>query len=244
MGDRRVYRRQDFTAAQLRVLAKTLAPIPHTVITSGSWTDLFGGNFDKDGDLWLADEHGALDELSHTQLAAAPTRRLLRERSHPPASSHPFFWPSTRKAIFEFTPTDLKAGGTLTPNITISGNLIDPGELAFDTDGNLWVASYGSAAVVEFAKSSIATSGSPTTQVVLSSTNDSLFGTWGEEFDEAAGGAVPALPIKTGSSAPPVFPMTGHRPAAPSRIRQIVQHNVSYVRLCFDPTDLSNAHLL
>ena len=54
----------------LKVLTKTPAPIPHTVITSSSWTDLFGCNFDKNGDLWLADEHGALDELSHAQLAA------------------------------------------------------------------------------------------------------------------------------------------------------------------------------
>jgi DNA-binding beta-propeller fold protein YncE len=185
---------QEFTAAQLKVLAKTPAPAPHTVITSSSWTDLFGCNFDKNGDLWLADEHGALDELSHAQLAAgsddvSPARNITSSSFKSPIflafDKDGDLWVSDEDAyeIFEFTPAELKAGGILTPNITISGHLADPGELAFDADGNLWVANYASSSVVEFAKSSIATSGSPTPQVVLSSTSDSLAGAWGLAFD-------------------------------------------------------------
>ena len=80
-------------------------------------------------------------------------------------------------AVVEFSSSQLTASGTPTPAATLSTNgssLSKPTGLAFDGDGNLWVANYGNNTVVEFAKGSLATSGSPTPPITLSATGGSL----------------------------------------------------------------------
>ncbi len=67
--------------------------------------------------------------------------------------------------LVKFTPEQLSASGTPTPDVTISG-LAGPNGLAFDADGNLWVSNGGT--VIKFVREQLAASGSPAPEVVLS----------------------------------------------------------------------------
>ena len=74
--------------------------------------------------------------------------------------------------ILEFTADQLGSSGAKTPSVILSsnsGSIDQPGEMAFDSKGNLWVANYANETVVMFAKKDLSASGSPTPKVTLSS---------------------------------------------------------------------------
>jgi sugar lactone lactonase YvrE len=87
--------------------------------------------------------------------------------------------------IREFTPTQLAAGGTQTPAVSISGGTIlkCPWSIAFDASGNAWVADDDGDHIVEYSASQLTTSGTPTPVDTLGSTNKSLYSTDGLAFD-------------------------------------------------------------
>jgi sugar lactone lactonase YvrE len=187
----------EFSAAQVKNLSSNSAPTPIVVITSTStFSDIIGCNFDRQGNLWVVDgENKSIDEISKAQLAAGSadvTPAIV-------ISSTDLFFPNfvtfdkkgnawidseNNSEIAEFSAAQLRSGGSKTPAVVISddgsGSLEFPGEIAFDSKGNLWVPNYGNETVVEFAKTDLATSGSPTPMVTLSS---SIFnGPWGLAF--------------------------------------------------------------
>ena len=80
-------------------------------------------------------------------------------------------------AVVEFASSQLAASGTPAPDVTLTSNgssLSDPTGLAFDVDGNLWVANYAYNTLVEFKAAQLAAAGfvggsvSPTPAVTLS----------------------------------------------------------------------------
>jgi sugar lactone lactonase YvrE len=99
----------------------------------------------------------------------------------------------TASTIVKFTRSQFVATGapTPTPAVTLSatsGSLNGPTGLAFDANGNLWVANATSNTVVRFAASQLAASGSPTPAVTLGATSGSLGGPSGLAFDASGSG--------------------------------------------------------
>ena len=89
--------------------------------------------------------------------------------------------------IVKFTAAQLKTSGTPTPVVTITAAGASPAGLAFDGNGNLWVASYDNNTVVEYSGSQLAATGSPTPAVTISATGGSLNGPVGLAFDASGG---------------------------------------------------------
>jgi DNA-binding beta-propeller fold protein YncE len=122
---------------------------PDIIISSASFGDPRAIAFDGSGDLWLTDATGKL---------------------------------------LEFAAADLGMSGTPTPKVTITATLVVtldgialsldfPEGVAFDPEGNLWVANLESdnaGSLAEFTPAQLATSGSPSPAVFLDS---DIFGT-------------------------------------------------------------------
>jgi hypothetical protein len=169
-----------FTAAQLAMMG-TNNLNPAVAISSADLNGPLGIALDSAGDLWVANNGG------NNGGAAGTT-------------------------IVEFTAATLPAPpatGMLTPMLTPAVTLTDDGkdsiqapwELAFDSTGNLWSSnSAATFSLVEFAKSSLAMTGTPTPAVTISSMmvagNATLSATNGLCIDDA--GSVAA----TSSAAP------------------------------------------
>ncbi len=78
----------------------------------------------------------------------------------------------------------LPSNGHAPPSATISSpTFANPYGEAFDAAGNLWVSNYGNNTVAEFTAAQLASTGTPTPAVVLSSTSTSLDGPVGLAFD-------------------------------------------------------------
>lgn len=163
-----------FSAAQL-LATGTNATVPAVVISSAAFNGPLGIVFDSSGNLWVANNGGVPVAGSTTgAMSAAGT------------------------SIVEFAAANLPTPGsgmltpTLTPNITLSddgqNSIQAPWELAFDASGNLWSSnSGGTFSLVEFAKASLAATGSPTPTITISPTtemgNTTLSATNGLCFD-------------------------------------------------------------
>src|SRR2546422_3575484 len=90
------------------------------------------------------------------------------------------------QTIAKYRGADLTAAGSPAPAVVLSENqnpLPLPLGLAFDADGNLWVANLGARNVVAFNPAQRAAAGSPAPQIVLSSTGISLSLPVGLAFD-------------------------------------------------------------
>ncbi len=87
--------------------------------------------------------------------------------------------------IFEFSKKQLKVGGDLTPNVTITSPALDGARnIAFDHKGNLWISNDDSDQIEEFAKKGLAKGGALTPAVILSDDGSgSLSGCKGIAFD-------------------------------------------------------------
>ena len=127
-----------YTPAQL-ALGGTPTPV---TLTSTGLINPIGMAFDSSGNLWVANP---------TVIGSATNDRLV-----------------------SFTPAQLTAGGSQTPDKTItSGSFSDPVGLAFDTAGNLWVSNANSASssLVRFTAAQLTAGGSQTPNRIVSSTS-------------------------------------------------------------------------
>src|SRR3989449_11146058 len=90
------------------------------------------------------------------------------------------------QTIAKYRGADLTASGSPAPAVVLTEteNAFPlPLGLAFDADGNLWVANLQARNVVAFSPAQLAVTGAPTPQVVLSSTDGSLALPVGLAFD-------------------------------------------------------------
>jgi hypothetical protein len=189
----------EFTAAQLKNLKKDPNPTPPVVITSSSFTDIIGCNFDPQGNLWVVEaEDASIDELSQAQLAAGSAEVTPAVVITSSGFDFPDFitfdsagdaWVDNEYAhqLYEFSSAQLTSGGAKSPTVVISDDgsetsLRYPGQIVFDQDGNLWVPNYGAATVVEYSKSQIAATGNPAPAVKLTSAVFEDEGPWAAAF--------------------------------------------------------------
>jgi ligand-binding sensor domain-containing protein len=187
----------EFTARQLKNLKHDPSPTPEVSITSPTYNLVIGCSFDHQGNLWLASFDGStIEELSKAQLVAGSANVTPAIVITSSDLDHPNFvtfdkvgnaWVASEynDKIAEFSASQLTVGGPQSPAVLLSddgsGSLNEPGEIAFDREGNLWVPNQAADTVVEYAKAQLASSGSPTPTVTLSS---AVFdGPWGAVFD-------------------------------------------------------------
>jgi len=187
-----------FTTEQLKNLKKDPNPTPGVIITSTSFMDIHGCNFDHQGNLWVVDgEKDSINELSKAQLAAGSgevTPNIVITSADLGSPNFVTFdhagnaWLDSGFGgqLVEFSASQLSSGGSKLATVLLSddgsGTSLDgTGEIAFDKNGNLWVSNYSSNTVVEYAKANLTTSGDPAPTVKLSS---AIFSEpWGTAFD-------------------------------------------------------------
>jgi ligand-binding sensor domain-containing protein len=88
--------------------------------------------------------------------------------------------------VVGFSAQQLAAGGAQTPPVTIgavTGSLNAPLALAFDNNGDLWVANANANTVVEYSAAQLVASGNPAPAVTLSAAAGSIVGPSGLAFD-------------------------------------------------------------
>jgi hypothetical protein len=177
-----------YTAAQL---AGTTSAAAATSIATGAEEEQ-GTAFDANGNLWVTINGGtSVVEYSALQLAAGgtpvPAVTISANAGSLNAPSGLAFdaagdlWVANyvESSIVEFTPSQLAVSGSPAPAVVISdtaNSLHGSIGLAFDANGDLWVANLGTqsecfrgkgASVVEFTPSQLVASGSPTPAVAL-----------------------------------------------------------------------------
>jgi hypothetical protein len=135
--------------------------------------------FDPSGDLWQGSQGGFAYEWAKAQLTKSgyPTSRVtisstsLDDPCRPTFDSAGDMWAANYNGVtvVEFTKAQLARSGSPTARVTINPNpsssepngLEDPGDVAFDRTGALWVPNAGAEAVGELTKAQLAKSGSP-----------------------------------------------------------------------------------
>jgi sugar lactone lactonase YvrE len=181
-----------YSAAQL---AASTAAAPATALGSGASRIAF----DAGGNLWVTDVGDRVVEFAASQLATSgrPTPAVtLSADGHGSLffaeglafdASGNLWVVNPSNTVVEFAANQLAASGSPTPAVTLSdtgGSLNTPVNLAFDVSGNLWIANHENSTLVEFAKSQLGASGSPTPAVTLSDDGSgSLSGPIGLAFD-------------------------------------------------------------
>jgi len=150
--------------------------------------------FDRQHRLWVANlDHGSVVRFDPAQLASSgsPVPSVIIAGLGQPAAlafdAAGSLWVSDirRNKIASFSEAQISASGFLAPQVVISAlatSLQNPAGIAFDADGNLWVANTSNQTVVAFSPSQLAATGSPAPHVVLS-TNASLGNPAGLAFD-------------------------------------------------------------
>jgi hypothetical protein len=184
----------EFTRAQLR----TSNPVPSVTISPpaadpGALANPFGMAFDRQGNLWVVgNSEGHVLEYTKGQLATSgsptPSATILDFPSTPFSDALDAFgdlWVTTtavsssscpQGCVVEFSRAEL-ATAKPAPTVTISST--GGANLAFTPSGNLWMVTGGGAPncfdtpctnqLVEFTRAQLATSGSPTPAVTISS---------------------------------------------------------------------------
>jgi sugar lactone lactonase YvrE len=191
----------EYTPAQLKNLGTVSNPTPHATIGSTMFAGIVGCVFDKHGNLWIIDGEGdGIHELSQKQLKAGTNPDITPEINITSTASLDFpdfgvfdksgnLWVTAENndVIAEYTAAQLRSSGPETAHIVLSSSsdsLDDPGQLVFDSRGNLWVANYRSGSkgtVVMFEKNKLGASGSPTPNVTLG--GSAFEGPWGLALD-------------------------------------------------------------
>lgn len=180
---------EEFTPMQLAALHTTPNPMPNVVINSAAFTFPQQAVFDAKGNFWVSDNGAnAIYEFTPAQLAAtgANVAPNITIKSTPvfsgplgiafDAAGDLWIANNASTTIFEFNASTLPTTSglvTLTPNIVLSddgkGSIQAPWALVFDTSGNLWSSNANAPnTIVQFAKASLATTGSPMPAVTLS----------------------------------------------------------------------------
>lgn len=133
-----------------------------------------GMAFDKNGTLWVADDLNELLGFSAAQLAAGgnditPAFHITDTLTTNPGMQGITFdsvgnaWLVETLAgqVVEYSAAQLATSGPTAPNIRLTSNMSAPVDLAFDSQGDLWVANEGTG-VTGYQPSQIAVTGSPT----------------------------------------------------------------------------------
>jgi ligand-binding sensor domain-containing protein len=89
--------------------------------------------------------------------------------------------------LLEYSASQLASSNTSAPTVILTsdraGSLNSPAGLAFDSNGNLWVANASSNTLVEYASAQLASSGSPIPIITIGSSSESLQSPYGLAFD-------------------------------------------------------------
>lgn len=199
-----------FTSANLSGIQSPATATPNVTINSSAFVFPQQAVFDSKGNLWVSDNGAnAVFEFTSSQLTAsgAAVTPNITIKSNPAFTgalgitfdSTGDLWVANNgtTTIFEFNSAALPTASgsvTLAPNIVLSDDgkqsIQGPWALAFDSSGNLWSSNANAPnTVVQFAKVSLAASGSPVPAIVLSSVavggNASLNAPNGIAFDNA-----------------------------------------------------------
>ncbi len=153
---------------------------------------------DASGDLWVDTYEGVIEEFTPSQLSSSgsPTPAVTISGTLNGPGGLAFdaagdLWVASigSDSLVEYTPAQLAASGNPTPAVTISaasGSLSYPDDLAFDSAGDLWVVNaFTDGTVVEYTPAQLASSGSPTPQVTISTASPGFLLSGGLAFDPA-----------------------------------------------------------
>jgi sugar lactone lactonase YvrE len=163
--------------------------------SAGSLNAPVGLAFDHAHRLWVANhENGTLVRFDAGQLAtggAVVPAVVLSGLGHPTslafdASGALWVSDNVAQSIARYGPEDLAVTGTPVPDVVLTETgdpLPLPFGLAFDANGNLWVANIGARNVVAFAANQLSATGSSAPQTVLSPTGSSIALPVGLAFD-------------------------------------------------------------
>jgi hypothetical protein len=193
-----------FTAAQMMATG-TNATVPAVVISSAAFNGPLGIVFDSAGNLWVANNGGVPG--ANGAMSDSGTTIVEFAAAHLPTPGSGMLTPD------------------LMPDITLTDNgqnsIQAPWELAFDSMGNLWSSnSGGTFSLVEFAKATLAATGTPAPAVTINTTmdmgNPTLGATNGLCFDNlgdiaATSAQMPfsipfyKAPLKSGAITPSTF---------------------------------------
>jgi hypothetical protein len=182
---------ESFDAAVVEYIPDQLgvsgSPTPKVTLTAdaaGSLNLPSALAFDAAGNLWVVNTNAStVVEFAATQLASSgsptPAVTLGANAGSILAPQDLAFdhsgnlWVSNSVTVVAFSASQRAASGNPVPAITISRDagltLVEPYALAFDGGGDLWVANYSHNTVIEYTPSQLASSGSPTPAVVLTS---------------------------------------------------------------------------
>jgi sugar lactone lactonase YvrE len=159
----------------------------HTIVapTAGSLRSPTGLAFDSNQRLWVADFSGTLNRFDATQIAEGgvqPPRVVVNVAGN--ASSIAFdaggsLWVSdnVNNVIRKYTPEQLATSGSPDPDVVLSAtnlSLVNPAGIAFDVDGNLWVANIGGRTLASFSPEKLTRTGSPVPDVVITGSEGAL----------------------------------------------------------------------
>lgn len=148
------------------------------------------------GKMWVGDDEGGIKGFAASQLASSgsPTADVLLSNASGPNGlafdADGNLWVSLlyTPALGMYTPAQLASPGTPTPQVVIGseGTSLRQGyAIAFDGGGNLWVANALDNRLEMFTPAQLATSGSPTPSVVLTTAAATLDNPLGMTFDDA-----------------------------------------------------------
>ncbi|MGH7603374.1 MAG: NHL repeat-containing protein [Gemmatimonadaceae bacterium] len=168
-----------------------------TVITSiaGSLSKPTGVAFDRQHRMWVANAaNGTVVRFDRPQTATggAQVPAVIISGLGEPASlafdAAGLLWvsDSRRDKIAGYSEAQLAQSGFIEPQVVISslaGALAIPAGIAFDADGNLWVANIGNRRVVSYTPQQIAATSTPAPNVIISSNGQSLDIPAGLAFD-------------------------------------------------------------
>ena len=186
-----------YDAAQL---TEDGAPAP--VVTIGNEPKVWTGiAFDAAGNAWVARYHPTqavvrfrADDLA-TSAARVPdvvltsvAADVLDGPVRLAFDASGALWVSGKNSntIVKYAPEQLASSGAPSPQVVLRstpGSLAEPGALAFDPHGALWIANAGNDSVVMFTPAQLAASGSPTPTVTLTGTANTLSRPTGLAFD-------------------------------------------------------------
>lgn len=165
-------------------LASSTPPTP-VVLTSAALTAARRSAFDAQGNLWVANGAG-VSAFTSQQLAdggsQAPTRNLTSSVLTGFVVSGVAFDPSGNlwvsrnvtangSGLVRFSTQQVATGGDIAPADMLqiqSASFNEPGGLAFDSSGNLWVANFAGNNLLRFAPLQLSAGGSQTPSILLS----------------------------------------------------------------------------
>jgi sugar lactone lactonase YvrE len=182
-------------------LATSGSPTPRVTLTANAASSLSLPGalaFDARGNLWIANGGSMFNGPGANTLVEFTASQLATSGSPTPAvtlnadagsingpaglafdhSGNLWLTNFSSGTVVVFAAGQLASSGSPLPAVTLSDNgansLNEPESLAFDRGGNLWVANANTNTVVEFARSQLGTTGSPTPAVTLTNSGPHL----------------------------------------------------------------------